>query len=338
MSGKPGASPLPADELHERREDLELPGRFGEYLRFAQGPLLKAFRDADQDALQAQKTHRTVTIGAALLGTLAIFASVLTRLFPTTLFLWFELGFAVLSALAVLVGIIAGWQKRWLLSRYKAEQLRLLKFDFLTEPALWTKPDEVWQRELEDRILQIEAIEGGDLEHQAKTENVAKAPLADLQSVSAREREEVWRYYVQRRLEFQIHYFSRIAGSEPQGFLGNSRIGPALFFVTVTLLAYHLGLEIKLGDNAGPPVFLILSLLVPALWSGVRTFRSANQFGRNRARSAAKASALRQVAKRMEVAPPPLDTVFQNIAVAEAVLASDQGEWLRLMNEAEWYG
>jgi hypothetical protein len=24
--------------------------------------------------------------------------------------------------------------------------------------------------------------------------------------------------------------------------------------------------------------------------------------------------------------------------VAEAVLASDQGEWLRLMNEAEWYG
>jgi hypothetical protein len=337
MSGKPGASPLPADELHERKQDLELPGRFGEYLRFAQGSLLKAFREADQDALHAQKNHRGVTIAAALFGTFAILASALTHIFRTPLLLSFELGSALLSAVAVLLGIIAGWQKRWLLSRYKAEQYRLLKFDFLTEPALWTKPDDAWQHQLEDRIHEIEAIEDGDLEHQSKIENVAKSPLTDLESAPARQREEVWRYYVERRLEFQIHYFSRIAANEPQGWLGNSRIGPMLFFLTVTLLAYHLFLEIRLGENADR-LFLILSLLVPALWSGVRTFRSANQFGRNRARSAAKMAALRQVARRLEVTPPPLGTVFQEIAVAEAVLASDQGEWLRLMNEAEWYG
>jgi TIR domain len=38
------------------------------------------------------------------------------------------------------------------------------------------------------------------------------------------------------------------------------------------------------------------------------------------------------------VAPPALDSLFQNIALAESVLAADQGEWLRLMIEAEWYG
>jgi len=281
-----------------------------------------------------------MTIVAAVLGTLAIVSSALSRFSPRPHVVWVagELAFAILSALTVLSGIIAGWHKRWLLSRYQAEQFRLLKFDFLTEPALWKEPQEVWQHELEDRIREIDAIEDGDLEHQAKIENVAKAAPADLEAVPARQREELWRYYVQRRLEFQIHYFSRIAGSEPRGLLRNSRIAPAIFFVTVTLLAYHLILEMKLGDKADPPLFLILSLLVPALWSGVRTFRSANQFGRNRARSAAKAAALRQVARRMEVTPPPLDAVFQDIAVAESVLASDQGEWLRLMNEAEWYG
>ena len=36
--------------------------------------------------------------------------------------------------------------------------------------------------------------------------------------------------------------------------------------------------------------------------------------------------------------PPALDSLFQNIALAESVLAADQGEWLRLMIEAEWYG
>ena len=331
-------SPLPVDELHERKEDLERPGRFGDYLRFGQGPLLKAFRDADRDALHAQSWHRGMTIGAAVLGTFAILASVLTRIFPTRLFLSLELGCAVLSALVVLAGILAGWHKRWLLSRYKAEQYRLLKFDFLTDPALWTKPEEVWQRALEDRIREIETIEVGDLDHQAKIEKVAKVPASDLESVPTPQRQEVWRYYVERRLDFQIQYFSRITANEPRGVLGSSRISPTIFFLTVTLLAYHLYLEIRFGDKAGPPVFLIVSLLVPALWSGVRTFRSANQFGRNRARSAAKASALRQVAGRLEVTPPPLDTVFQNIAVAESVLASDQGEWLRLMNEAEWYG
>jgi hypothetical protein len=176
----------------------------------------------------------------------------------------------------------------------------------------------------------------GDLEPQANSETVAKLPSPLLDSVPVRQREEVWRYYVRRRLEVQIRYFSRIGSSESGALLRNTRITPAVFFVSVTLLAFHLGLELAVGKPT-TPVFLVLSLLVPALWAGVRTFRSANQFGRNRARSAAKASALTQVAKRLEVSPPPLDSLFQNIAVAESVLATDQGEWLRVMIEAEWF-
>lgn len=215
-SEKASASPEPVDELDERKEDLELAGRFGDYLRFAQGPLLKAFRHADRDALGAQKTHRWVTISAAGLGTLAIFASVLTRLSPESHHPWviLELVCAVASALAVVLGIIAGWHKRWLLSRYKAEQLRLLKFDFLTEPALWTQPEEVWRLELENRIREIERMGDGDLEPQANSETIAKLPAPLLGSVPVRQREEVWRYYIRRRLEVQIQYFSRIGSSE----------------------------------------------------------------------------------------------------------------------------
>ncbi|MDQ6892668.1 MAG: hypothetical protein M3167_08315 [Acidobacteriota bacterium] len=365
----------PVDELHETKDDLQLPGRFGDYLRFAQGPLLEAFRHADEAALRAQKMYRRVTASAAALGTLAILASTAHLIDPEPP-VWTtaaELICAVASGLAVLWGIVAGWHERWLVHRYQAEQYRLLKFDFLTDPALWTQPPDVWQPELEHRIQKIGRIRKPNLEQQADEEELVKIVPRELnEAIYDRERAAIFRYYVRRRLEVQIQYFSRIGGRESVGPLGNSRLVPIVFFVSLALLAMHLVREIDFrlaaqgrslfgrttagsslkapaaitGAHGGEvaarprelPVFLLASLLVPALWAGFRTFRGANQFGRNRARSAAKGAALTEVAKRMEVAPPALDSLFQNIALAESVLAADQGEWLRLMIEAEWYG
>jgi hypothetical protein len=349
---------LPVDELHETKEDLQLPGRFGDYLRFAQGPLLEAFQRADGEALRAQKKYRRVTAAAAILGTLAIFASAAHRISaePPAWTLWAELLCAVAAAGAVLWGIVAGWHERWLISRYQAEQYRLLKFDFLTDSVLWSQPPDVWQLDLKHRIQDIASVVRANLELQADRENVAKIVAPELNdAVPESERAAISRYYIRRRLEIQIQYFSRIGSRESWGPLRNSRLIPIVFFGSMALLAIHLVREIDfrlaaqgrslfggtrapMGSSPEIPVFLLLSLLVPAAWAGVRTFRSANQFGRNRARSAAKGWALTQVARRIEVGPPPLGSLFQNISLAESVLAADQGEWLRLMIEAEWYG
>ncbi|HEY6064656.1 MAG TPA: hypothetical protein VIY96_00780, partial [Thermoanaerobaculia bacterium] len=331
---------LPADELHETKEDLQLPGRFGDYLRFAQGPLLEAFREADEAALRAQKWYRRVTAWAAAFGTFAILASTAHLIDPDPP-VWTiaaELICAVASGLAVLWGIVAGWHERWLLSRYQAEQYRLLKFDFLTDPPLWTQPPDVWQPALKHRIQEIGAVRKANLEKQADEESLVKIVPKDVHdAVSEDERATIFRYYLRRRLEVQISYFSRIGSRESWGLLRNSRLIPIVFFVSLTLLAMHLVREIDFrlaeqgrglfgrtaavssvakpeampgahggGAVAGRrelPVFLLASLLVPALWAGFRTFRGANQFGRNRARSAAKGAALTQVAKRMEVSP-----------------------------------
>lgn len=376
-----GAAPhrrQPVDELHDAPEDLELPGRFGEYLRYARETLTKAFVAADAAAIRYQGRHRWTTGIAAILGTITLLAST-AHVVTTRPPLWavkIELGGAVLSVFAVLIGISAAWHEKWLVARYQAEQFRLLKFDFLSQEHLWKQPAGTWQRELEHRMQQIGVINRSRLEDQADEDHVVPLISPELTaSIPANERRAISSYYLRRRLEVQISYFSRMASKKSWWPLENRRLAPIVFFGSLALLTYHLTHELETHRpesiaatrNAQAPVaspagagassqeagaskasdtepadrpvpgFLLASLALPALWAGVRTFRSANEFGRNRARSAAKRSALTEVAERMERDPPPIQSLLQNVALAESVLAGDQGEWLRLMLEAEWY-
>lgn len=84
-------------------------------------------------------------------------------------------------------------------------------------------------------------------------------------------------------------------------------------------------------------LMLAASLGLPGGWAAVRTWRTANEFGRNRSRSLARFHSLSKIADRLRADAPAAD-VFSDLGLAEHILAADQGEWLRLMLEAEWYG
>ena len=81
---------------------------------------------------------------------------------------------------------------------------------------------------------------------------------------------------------------------------------------------------------------LAAGLLV--VWAGIRTSRSARESTRNVARAAARRNMLAESApllERLHASEPAL--ALCQLQMIELVLESDQREWLRVMQDVEWY-
>lgn len=348
-------SPLPAaphDELHDEKADLDDPGPLGDYLRFCASHFLEPYERADQEALSNQRLHRRFTRMAGVLGAIGLCIAACNIAFPgvasaallrrpSTEYDWrllFELVGAMLAALSVAAGLIFGWHKKWLLNRTKAEQLRLLKFRELVNPDFWcsdVRPQET-QTRIKNEILLIDGWTEDHLPDIAEKEHVPTLPReAACKQLSHAQRLEILAYYRRKRLEFQIEYFSRSGKREHLSQRGGWL--PLVFFASVVFAAGHVAFEHAGELELEKRIALAASLGIPAAWAAFRTYRTANEFGRNRSRSIAKCSALVAVENRLRPDASAGD-VFADMGLCEYVLASDQGEWLRLMIEAEWYG
>jgi hypothetical protein len=81
-----------------------------------------------------------------------------------------------------------------------------------------------------------------------------------------------------------------------------------------------------------------MSIGVFIIWAGIRTSRSAKESTRHVARAAARRNMLAEAApliERLQGAEPAL--ALCQLQMLELVLESDQREWLRTMQEVEWY-
>ena len=267
----------------------------------------------------------------------------------------------------VLAGILRGWHGDWLLRRYQAEQLRLAKFRFLVDPDFWCQgaasapgSRDHFLREIE----RIEAIQEEDLASVAADDNVPTLPSdAACGSIPDALRLAILAYYRRQRLASQIEYFSA-TGRRKRRWYQSPALLPAVFFVSVLGVALHAWAHlaarvhtdatdaamsqthethnapesrIPRGVEGLGALALAISLGLPGGWAAVRTWRTANEFGRNRTRSLARFHSLSKIADRLR-AEAPAEDVFSDLGLCEHILAADQGEWLRLMLEAEWYG
>jgi hypothetical protein len=361
-------------DLHDAAIDLEDPGPLGEYLRLCRDHLIRPFEEADREALSSQAWHRGFTGAAAGLGGSALVLSALNIAFHGILPTWLLMVEAVLAAVAtvfVLAGIVRGWHGEWLLRRYQAEQLRLAKFRFLVDPEFWCEGGPTGAR-TKDRFLReierIRAIEEKELDALAADEGIPRDPSeAACGAITDALRLEILAYYRRRRLESQLAYFSNAGRRKPRWYQSPALL-PSIFFASIVCVVLHVW-AVRAGESAarrehpvleapgrgreerpGPDepngsrplddlarIALALSLGLPGAWAGIRTWRTANEFGRNHARSLARFKSLSKVAERISPAAPVWD-VFADLGLAEHILESDQGEWLRLMREAEWYG
>ena len=329
-------------ELFDTPDETALPGPLGYYLKLCHQELWPVFQREDREALAAQARYRKVSLTVAALGTAAVLAGCMELVFRSweRALIWIEGVLVVLAALAVLFGYWNKLHRSWLTSRCRAERLRLLKFASFADPRVWQDGarDEGWEAAFRREIEEIRAIEPDELDSISHHERVpAPVPEAAARAVPDATRRALTVYYRVKRLEPQIDYFQIRA--RKVRWLDNPVLLPFVFFFSLSIVLVHFAFTVvpgTVGETAGKGL-LSASLAAPALFAGVRTYRSANEFARNRSRSIARESALRQISERLSGDPAP-HGLFASVSMAEYILAADQHEWLRLMLDAEWYG
>jgi len=324
-------------------------------LEHCQEIIYREFSKADREALVKQRSYRGRAVRTAYLGSTAVILAIAQLAFPpksTPILLWFpeyflkyflpacEMLTAGFAVLIILLGIGTYLKEQWLLARYRAERLRLLKFKFLLEPAMWSADDaaiELCRGDLCDQVQEISNSRFPALESwiaEGTVPCVLKAPAPGL---SAQALEELVAYYRRKRLNFQADY---LAGATTRAFKKDSRtrlVPPVLFFGSVAFVLAHFGVEVSAGLEVWARLLILMAAALPALGAGFRIYRSANEFARNASRFEANHNALRILSERLRHAKDSM-SAFREMGFCEQVLEADHREWQRLMVEAEWFG
>jgi len=302
---------------------------------------------AERDRAQRlQVAHRRTVVWSAVAGAAALLVLALQLALPAplqTALLLLETPAVLLASVLVVRSLFSFRQESWLLHRYRAEQLRSLKFRFIVDARFWTRQED-WKPRLEIEVDRIQKLSRDDLAARSRKEWVPELPTreeaggADPRSLS-----DLVAYYRAVRLKSQIAYFETKVAEEEESRLDNPRLLPLFFFLGVGLAGVRLLLEwldraqvLETGSRMALVVGLA-ALAVPTAWTALRTIRSAGERARNAARSAAKHHALCEYDERLAMQKDPL-LIFATLYHCEALFDAEQREWLRLMRDAEWYG
>ena len=299
-----------------------------------------AYERADAAALRHQRRHRAIVDVVAVTGTLAIVLGTITLTQPTgaKAVRFAEALAAAAAIVAVALGIWAGSQRRWLLERHKAEQLRLIAFRALVRFTGDAGGDmTAWSTALRDEVADMERRSQADLARWIADET--PVDLSDARVERARSDAElhaVVEGYARAEIDAQRAYFAARAGANERWDSRTRSMIPVLFFVSVIAIIPGALLRLR-GDPSTASVFISIAVIAPALAAGIRLFRSAHEFARNGVRFRAKALVLAMLVERLtnEIAT---DALLRELHVAERLFEAEHREWLQLMLDAEWYG
>jgi Protein of unknown function (DUF4231) len=216
-------------------------------LSLVQATIHQPFTRCDKQALDQQKWYQFISIAAVLGGAVTILIAIFEFIFrsrevPLT---WTE---AVVAAVTLLlIGFGQGFQfkEKWLTARYKAENLRLLKFRTLTDSRLWCPPIDMklLREELED---EVHRLEGHNYEKARAwaSEGVHPricAPPCEPTCVDALH--ELIDYYRPKRLHSQTEYLSQKAEQSERKGAWTGRVVRWLFFTSFAFVLTHLVLQ-----------------------------------------------------------------------------------------------
>jgi hypothetical protein len=304
------------------------------------------FHVADKRALKQQKWHRSLTLAAAVFGTLAVLLAIIQLAAPgfsgrlsvpnlTKL----EAAYALVATAAVILIAFAskfGWQ----LGRHQAERIRLLKFGFLIDPASWCGEVEFNQR-LDKLRTDVDAVR--ELTPQ-KYKDWAKQPdsserqrFAPTWPADSETLAQLVDYYRAKRAIFQKLYFADRAERYHAKDWFTGRLPPFLFFGSVAAVLVHWFLDRFQTGSALDELgyyFLILAVALPAIGAGVRFYCMSHEFARNKVRYFAKEVGLAHLDDVLKRPSTP-DAQLQDMDFCEHELAIEHREWSLLMIETE---
>jgi hypothetical protein len=309
------ATPARPTEPDDMNDDgtLEI-GFLRRYVRFAYGRLYPSFRNIDESAQEDQARHRRLTFWASVLGAFAILLGLLGLMVgdaPLPLVIA-ELVLALLTAGFVLYGVYSYRREDWLLHRWQAEQLRLLKYSFLLDPRLWKSEaaeSHLSEEDLDRRREAINALDEEDLAGLSHDERVPNFPTpADCAGLGRGEIEPLVAYYRKHRLLNQIDYFRKKIRTTRKWYDRPEAL-PMFFFGGVVFVLLHALWEFAQraagvhGESSSGRAFgrilVLASASLPTIWAAIRTNRQAQEFSRNLLRSHARHSALLRIHGRL---------------------------------------
>lgn len=327
-----------------RLKKLARDERIATFLEKSRTPLIRPFVEADLRAGGLQKGHKQLSFWVILLGGIATALGVLHLAWPKHWITVIESGLFGVAAILVLVGILGKRHHRWLAARFEAERLRLLLFELVADPDLWTSDlaRRDWQGYFEKTLRDQTPVNEDNLMTVAANETPpsiwrsddCKGPeVGHLKALVS-----FWDGHVRG----QMQYFDvKIEQEKTHRILDNENLGGIVFAVIALLIALHVAFEFT-GKDRLATAFLAGSLAVAAIWAAIRTWRSANEYSRNARRAEAKRDAIHAHSKALEAElqrpEPDRAFVFNTLSACAALLRADQREWLALMVEAEWYG
>lgn len=333
-------------------------------LTLAQELILPEFQVADERAKTCREEYQNISEAAVWSGLFAIFLGLIEIILPKLPWTFPESLLEVLTvlegiaAVACLVFIVRGTIRKpknnWLLARYRAENLRLLKFKTMMNSRFWCHELEATGRYGEKPPNHVRVTVSAEvgafagLVYEDVRERAAQGVIPDVSEVHCPESchdalNEIIDYYCEKRLTKQMNYLAAKSEEEEEKGTVLRLLTTILFFVSFGLVILHVFLdstEYVQGAKTSPPLGSILVLgavLLPALVAGIRTYRASREFERNSLRHRATHHSLQGLNVQMGEART-LAKKFRIARSCELILEFDSFEFMRLLREVEWYG
>jgi hypothetical protein len=294
------------DDMHDSPEQLECYPSLASPLASCRR-IEDEFNRADGRAVTFRRAHRWMIHGAALSATVAVATAIVALSYYPIGFdtqplapKWLpsrhamsliELWSAGVAIVVVIFGWIGGFKEKWLLWRHQAESYRLLRYRFLIHPAVWQGGAEGSRQWIETKLQEIDRTTLAGAVREA-------APHGPFEGTQSRLPREVLRalteYYLARRLNPQKEYLAnRTQRNEFSDWI--RAYLPWFFFLSIVAVFCKFFVR-----NLPWEGFLaLLAALLPAAAAGMRTWRSAFEFSRNKGRFEAAHHALRDLETRL---------------------------------------
>lgn len=342
-------------DMDDDAADLTRWSTLSPVLKVLQEVIYPIYLATDAAAIRQQKRHSQLVLWAAVCGTLAVLCAIfeLSEIVPisrATLSI-IELIAAIIAIVVVGLGIYSALHPDWLLQRFLAEQCRFIKFQLLLNPGAWykSKPEEI--RAQVERTAALLSEPSTHMIHEWVTWRKRIADRFDAlpADIPADLLRDLIDYYEVKRLRGQQQYFQKQADKRHRWEIWTRHVSPNCFYLSILCAFVHFLLE-WLG-SAGEHeegghrtwlhffalVFVLLASVLPVLAMGVRTYRAAHEFGRNKLRFEGMSQFLSDTLRLLEKQEPPATTI-PLLREAEIAMDSEHRAWLRLMIEAEWFG
>jgi hypothetical protein len=350
------------DDMYDSPQELQGDALLPRALRIL-AEICSPYWAANYQAIVLQDKHRRITWRALVSATLAVCLAIIQLPFlgklserEAMILAALEFIAAVLALFYVGWGIIQAVQKHWLLERQKAERFRFLKYRWLLDLVTTTKNDpglDHWKHLAAREASEILKMDEGDLQQWMKEHRRVARDEKDLHSViSGTDFDAILDFYKRKRLDRQITYHSK-KSSDTQTKYSFTKWWPSgLFLLSLGFALFHFAVDIldtgaKFFTGCGIEavswlkdhsiVLITAAALLPVLVAAIRTFRSAHEYSRNTFRFEAMYVELSAAATGL-TASGDSTTKLKSLWDCEESLENEHRDWLRLMDEAEWYG